>query len=48
MVYVPDAGCGRRFQAKLILALSDGVSYSRIEAELKTSRPTISALESAL
>jgi transposase len=25
----------------LILALADGVSYSGIEAELKTSRPTI-------
>lgn len=32
---------GDVFKAKLILALSDGVSYSRIEAELKTSRPTI-------
>ena len=27
--------------AKLILALADGKSYSRIEAELQTSRPTI-------
>ena len=32
---------GDVFKAKLILALSNGVSYSRIEAELKTSRPTI-------
>jgi hypothetical protein len=32
---------GDVFKAKLILALSDGVSYSRIEVELKTSRPTI-------
>jgi transposase len=32
---------GDVFKAKLILALSAGVSYSRIEAELKTSRPTI-------
>ena len=32
---------GDVFKAKLILALADGVSYSRIEAELKTSRPTI-------
>jgi transposase len=32
---------GDVFKAKLLLALSDGVSYSRIEAELKTSRPTI-------
>ena len=32
---------GDVFKAKLILALADGVSYSGIEAELKTSRPTI-------
>jgi len=32
---------GDVFKAKLILALADGVSYSRIEAELNTSRPTI-------
>ena len=32
---------GDVFKAKLILALADGVSYSRIEAELRTSRPTI-------
>lgn len=32
---------GDVFKARLILALADGVSYSRIEAELKTSRPTI-------
>lgn len=32
---------GDVFKAKLILALADGVSYSRIEAELKTSRSTI-------
>jgi transposase len=32
---------GDVFKAKLILALSDGVSYSRIEVELKTSGPTI-------
>ena len=29
---------GDVFKTKLILALADGVSYSRIEAELKTSR----------
>jgi transposase len=29
------------FKAKLILALADGHSYSRIERELSTSRPTI-------
>jgi transposase len=32
---------GDVFKAKLILALADGVSYSRIETELHTSRPTI-------
>ncbi len=32
---------GDVFKARLILALADGVSYSRIEAELNTSRPTI-------
>jgi transposase len=32
---------GDVFKARLILALADGVSYSRIEAELGTSRPTI-------
>jgi transposase len=32
---------GDVFKARLVLALADGVSYSRIEAELKTSRPTI-------
>jgi hypothetical protein len=32
---------GDVFKAKLILALADGVSYSRIESELNTSRPTI-------
>ena len=32
---------GDVFKAKLILALADGVSYSRIEAERKTSRPTV-------
>lgn len=32
---------GDVFRAKLILALADGISYSRIEAELNTSRPTI-------
>ena len=32
---------GDVFQAKLILALADGYSYSRIEAELNTSWPTI-------
>ncbi|HKD06765.1 MAG TPA: IS630 family transposase [Bryobacteraceae bacterium] len=32
---------GDVFKAKLILALADGVSYNRIEAELKTSRPTV-------
>jgi transposase len=32
---------GDVFRAKLILALADGHSYSRIEVELHTSRPTI-------
>jgi hypothetical protein len=32
---------GDVFKAKLILALADGVRYSRIETELNTSRPTI-------
>jgi hypothetical protein len=32
---------GDVFKAKLILALADGVSYSAIEAALKTSRFTI-------
>src|ERR1700748_3246644 len=32
---------GDVFKARLILALADGVSYSRIEADLHTSRPTI-------
>src|SRR3954451_10701348 len=32
---------GDVFKAKLILALAEGVSYSRIESELNTSRPTI-------
>jgi transposase len=32
---------GDVFKAKLILALAGGMSYSRIEAELNTSRPTI-------
>jgi transposase len=32
---------GDVFKARLILALSNGVSYSRIESELNTSRPTI-------
>ena len=32
---------GDVFRAKLILALADGQSYSRIEKELRTSRPTI-------
>ncbi len=32
---------GDAFKARLVLGLADGVSYSRIEAELKTSRPTI-------
>ena len=32
---------GDVFRAKLILALAEGHSYSRIEAELHTSRPTI-------
>ena len=32
---------GDVFKAKLILALADGVSYSRLETELNTSRPTI-------
>jgi hypothetical protein len=31
---------GEVFKAKLILALADGLSYSRIEADLKPSRPT--------
>jgi transposase len=32
---------GDVFKAKLILGLADGVSYSRLETELNTSRPTI-------
>jgi transposase len=32
---------GDVFKARLILALADGMSYSAIEAALKTSRPTI-------
>jgi len=32
---------GEVFKAKLILALADGKSYSAVEAELNTSRPTI-------
>jgi transposase len=32
---------GDVFKATLILALADGKSYSRIEAELNTSRPTV-------
>jgi len=32
---------GDVFKARLILSLADGVSYSRIEADLNTSRPTI-------
>src|SRR5579884_1441938 len=32
---------GDVFKAKLILALADGVSYSQIESDLNTSRPTI-------
>ena len=32
---------GDVFKARLVLALADGVSYSRIEGELGTSRPTI-------
>jgi transposase len=32
---------GDVFKARLILALADGKSYSRVEAELNTSRPTI-------
>ena len=32
---------GDVFKARLVLALADGLSYSRIEAELNTSRPTI-------
>ncbi len=32
---------GDVFRARLILALANGASYSRIERELKTSRPTI-------
>ena len=31
----------RGFKANLILALAEGKSYSKVEAELKTSRPTI-------
>jgi transposase len=41
MVLVTHSSGGRRFKAKLILALANGVSYSRIEVELGTSRPTI-------
>ena len=32
---------GDVFKARVVLALADGLSYSQIEAELKTSRPTI-------
>src|SRR5437588_12944359 len=32
---------GDVFKARLILALADGKSYSDVEAELNTSRPTI-------
>src|ERR1700677_11796 len=32
---------GNVFKASLILALADGKSYSAVEAELNTSRPTI-------
>lgn len=32
---------GDVFKARLILALADGKSYSTVESELKTSRPTI-------
>src|SRR3954452_7752917 len=32
---------GDVFKARLVLALADGISYSRIETELNTSRPTI-------
>ena len=32
---------GDVFKARLILALADGKSYSAVEAELNTSRPTI-------
>ncbi|HEX4310133.1 MAG TPA: IS630 family transposase [Acidobacteriaceae bacterium] len=32
---------GDVFKARLMLALADGISYSRIETELNTSRPTI-------
>jgi len=32
---------GDVFKARLVLALADGLSYSRVEAELNTSRTTI-------
>jgi transposase len=41
MVGFADASGRRRFQGKVDFGAADGVSYSRIEAELKTSRPTI-------
>lgn len=37
---------GDVFKALLILALADGKSYSSIEAELNTSRPTIARWKS--
>ncbi len=36
------------FVASLILALADGKSYTQIEGELNTSRPTIARVEGAL
>ena len=39
---------GDVFKARLILALADGKSYSAVEAELNTSRPTIARLASSL
>jgi hypothetical protein len=35
------------FRARLVLALADGKSWSHIEIELNTSRPTIARLEEA-
>ena len=39
---------GEVFKSTLILALADGKSYSTVEAELNTSRPTISRWKAGL
>jgi transposase len=41
VVEVAHSPSGGRFQSSLGLALADGKSYSAVEAELNTSRPTI-------